>query len=194
MAWVYTVPQLWWIISGKTGGLTLAMYVIFMTYIVFSALLAIASYKKSPNIVRRQTIIIFIQWSVLVGAIIFAGLGKIVWRSGDTAICIVIAALSALTVLRYRGLDDPYSKSFIAVWCKAIPQLWLAYTMVSVGRADGLPLITLIAGHLTALPRLAQVVIGGKTGGWDKPTKGLILSEAANVVTWGAVTVVWLLL
>ena len=191
MACTYTVPQVIGIISGRTNGLTLALYAIFIVYLVLSLSLSVASYKLKSDVTRKRTIIIFIQWIIFIGLILFVGMGKIIWRQNDTIICIIVLCLSLITVFKYHGLKDPFSKAYLAVWCKAIPQVWLACTIVLAGNSDGLPLITLVSGHITAIPRLIQILIAGKSGGWDKPTKGLLIGESANVATWLVVTIAW---
>lgn len=191
MAWIYTAPQIYAILSGHTKGLTLAMYAIFIVYLALSLLLAVASYRINRDATRKQTVIIFSQWVILIGLILVCGLRNIIWSQGDTIICIAITILSAITVIKYRGLNDPISKGLLATWCKAAPQLWLTYVIISAQSADGLPLITLVAGHLTSIPRLVQIYLAGHSGGWDRPTKGLMIGESSNVITWVAVTIVW---
>jgi hypothetical protein len=191
MAWVYTVPLLATLIKGETRGLNLAMYVIFMAYLLLSFFLAVSSFKILREKARKQVIVIFAQWIFLVGLIILAGIGKIPWSVGDTTIVLAIAVLSMGVLIKYKGIQDAYSKASINVFCKSVPQLWLACTIFLAKGGDGLPLTSLIAGHLTAIPRLMQVIVSGKRG-WDKPTKALLIGEAANVVTWFVVTFVWI--
>ena len=190
-AWVYAVPQAYAIASGKTEGLTLVLYAMFMVYSAFSFFLAIASYKINKDSERRGTIFVFAQWIVFNGVLFCLGLRTIPWKTGDTIVCIAVLILLAATIVWYRGLKDPFSKGFMAVWCRAIPHTWLAYTMLMFGKADSLPIPTLIASHCTSLTRLAQVWISGKSGGWDRPTKGLLIGELANVITWMVVTAIW---
>ena len=190
MAWVYTIPQLINIYNGKIEGLNLTMYVLFMTYIILSLCLAIGSYMEVKEKSRKQTIIVFSQWFICFGLIIFFGIDKIIWKNGDTIITLAVVVLSTLTIFWYKGIKDPYSKALINVWCKSIPQLWLAYTIFLAESGAGLPFATLVAGFLTAVPRLIQVMISGKKG-WDRPTKGLFIGEGSNVVTWSVVIPVW---
>jgi len=191
MAWFYTVPQVVAIIRGKTEGLNLAMYVIFMAYIIFSFWLSVSSYRLKKERTRKQVIIIFVQWMVCICLILLVGISKITWSKGDTIVTFIVVTLSLGTILKYRGIKDAYSKALINVWCKSIPQLWLAYTIFLAKGGDGLPLMTLIAGHLTSTPRLIQVIISGRQG-WDRPTRALLIGESANVITWIIVTFVWL--
>lgn len=193
MAWFYAVPQIYGILSGKTQGLTLVLYVNFLVYITLNLFLALAAYKKDQDIVRKYIVIVFSQWIVFLTLIVILGFGKIIWRESDTIISAVIFGLSIITVIKFRGISDPFSKGWLAVWFKSAPQLWLAYTIYSAGGGSGLPLITLIAGHLTGIPRWGNVVWAGYRGGWDKPTQGLFLGESMNIFTWLVVTIVWFL-
>jgi hypothetical protein len=191
MAWLYTVPQVIALVNGRTEGLNLTIYVVYMAYIILSFLLAVASYRQVIELARKQVVVIFLQWMICIALILVVGFSKITWSKGDSVITSIIVLLSFVTILEYRGIKDAYSKAFINVWCKSVPQLWLAGTIYIAQSGDGLPLLTLIAGHLTALPRLVQVVISGLKG-WDKPTRGLLIGESANVATWIVVTVVWI--
>ncbi len=193
MAWVYSVPQIYGILSGKTEGLTLVLYASFMCYLGFSWFLALAAYQEKSDVVRKQTLIVFSQWLVLVFAILILGLNRVIWREGDTLISLIILCLSISTLIAFEGIKNPFSKGWLAVWSKSLPQLWLAYVIYSEGGGSGLPLITLIAGHMTSIPRLSQVIWSGIRGGWDKPTQSLLLGESMNVLTWSVVTGSWFL-
>jgi len=193
MAWIFTIPQIVKMLSGKTGGLTLILYVVVLAYMILGSSLAISSYRVKPEKIRKQTVIIFLQWSILVAATLIVAIGRIFWRSGDTIMCVIILVLSVVTIFHYRNLTDPFCRGFLAIWCKSGPQLWFAYTMISQGTSEGFPLISIIAGHLTSMPRLAQVWLSGRKAGWDRPTKGLFMGEFFNVLTWGIATIVWII-
>lgn len=193
MAWFYAVPQIYGILSGKTQGLTLVLYVNFLVYVTLNLFLALAAYRKNRDEIRKYIVVVFSQWIIFLTLILFLGLGKIVWRESDTIISAIILGLSVVTIIKFRGINNPFSKGWLAVWFKSVPQLWLAYTIYSAGGGNGLPIITLIAGHLTAIPRLGNVIWAGSRGGWDESIKGLLLGEGMNVLTWFVVTVVWLL-
>lgn len=194
MAWVIAVPLVLNILSGKTGGLTLALYVVFMAYLILGFSLAISSYRAKPEKIRKQAAIIFFQLAVLMGVVFIIGINKIPWRPGDMVFCIVIFILSVITILYYRNLKDPICRGLLAVWCRSGPQLWFAYVMLSQGSSEGLPLISLVATCLTSLPRLIQVWLSGHKMGWDRPTKGLFIGELPSALTWGIAAIVWIIL
>ena len=187
MAWTYMVPQVIQIHNGKTGGLTLAMWVIFMAYLFISLSLAVLAWKEKKDKLRLYTVIIFAQWTVFIFVLFIMCVGSVRWSAGDTIVCILVAVLSALTIYRY-GLKDPMARGWLSAWCKGIPQLWMAYVMLSTNSAEWLPPLSLLATNATSIPRLIQVYLQGKRGGWDRATKSLFLGEIANVGTWLVVT------
>lgn len=192
MAWVLAVPQIISLLHGKTEGLTLTLYVLYEAYLVVSLLLSIESWRANKEDKDRwRTIFIMGQWTVLVGVIFFCGVGKIAWTSIDTIICCLAGALSIFCVIHFGGFHDPFAKGWIAVCCKALPQLYISYCMLLAGGADGFPLITLIAGYATAISRWLQIESAGQSGGWDRPTKGLRLGELSNVLTCIVMNIVW---
>lgn len=193
MAWTYMIPQVVQISQGKTGGLTLAMWVIFMGYLFVSLSLALLAWREKKEKIRLYTVIIFAQWTVFILALFIMCIKSVHWSSGDTVVCLAVSILSIITVMR-NGLKDPMTRGWLSVWCKGIPQLWMAYVMWSAQSAEWLPPLSLLASNATSIPRLIQIYLQGKHGGWDRPTKGLVLGEASNVGTWLVVTLVWLLL
>jgi len=194
MAWVYMVPQVINLLAGKTAGLTLAMLVIFIGYLVISLSLALLAWKEKKQKIRLYTVIIFAQWVVFILALFFLAVGSVRWNPGDTVVCVLVLGLSVATVVVTRSLKDPMTRGWLAVWCKGIPQLWMAYFMWSSGSADWLPGLSLLATDATCVPRLVQVYLQGRQGGWDRATKGLFLGEFSNVVSWAVVNIVWVVL
>jgi len=194
MVFAYTIPQIINIVSGKTKGLTLVLYGGFMIYILVNLLLSIEAHNVNKTKGRKYLIIIYSLWVVSIGSLFISGMTKILWRGEDTVISIIILFLSLATLIYFKGVKDPFSKGFLGVWFKSLPQLWLAYTMLSIGSGIGLHPINLVAAHLTSTPRLIHVFIVGRAGKWDREARGLMLSEVSNVVTWWIVTTVWLIL
>jgi len=193
MAWLYMVPQVVQISQGRTGGLTLAMWVIFMGYLFVSLSLALLAWREKKEKIRLYTVVIFAQWTIFILVLFIMGIKSVHWSAGDTVVCIVVSILSIVTVV-HNGLKDPMTRGWLSVWCKGIPQLWIAYVMLAAGSAEWLPPLSLLATNATSIPRLIQVYLQGRRGGWDRATKGLFLGETANVATWLVVTIVWFIL
>lgn len=191
MAWVYMIPQVGQILEGKTNGLTLALWLIFIGYLLISLSLAILAYKEQKDKLRLYTIIIFTQWTVFFTILFGLSFNQVKWSSGDTTICIFVLFLSIMTVV-INGLKDPISRGWLAVWCKGVPQLWTAYVIWQAQSAQWLPLVALIATNATALPRFIQVCWQGRQGGWDRATKGLFIGELGNILSWGIVNIIWI--
>lgn len=194
MVFAYTIPQILNIVSGKTKGLTLVLYGGFMVYITVNLFLSVQAYRVDKTKGRKYLIFIYSLWILAIGSIFVSGLSKIIWREEDTLVSIIILLLSIVTLIYFKGVKDPFSKGFLAVWFKSLPQLWLAYTMLSLGTGIGLHPTNVIAAHCTSIPRLYHVFIVGHEGKWDREARGLMLSEASNVATWTIVTIVWIIL
>lgn len=195
MGFAYSVPLILNLWKGETEGLTLATFAIFMVYTVLGLSLSLSAYREIQSKIRRQTLMIFVIWMLLIGIVFGLGCFTIPWSDADSIFTAAIFILTLSTVWKYHGISDPMGRGWIAVWCKAMPQLWLGATMlIFTHDFKGLDGISLIAGHLTSTPRLVQIVWSGKQGGWDHPTRGLLLGETSNVVTWWVVTLVWLYL
>ncbi len=194
MVFAYTIPQILNIVSGRTKGLTLVLYGGFIIYITVNLILSIDAYKVERTKGRKYLIFIYSLWILAIGSIFVSGLSKIIWREEDTLVSIVILLFSIATLIYFKGAKDPFSKGFLAVWFKSLPQLWLAYTMLSLGTGIGLHPINVVAAHCTSIPRLYHVFIVGREGKWDREARGLMLSEASNVATWTIVTIVWVIL
>ncbi|MBU1203067.1 hypothetical protein KKH39_03460 [Patescibacteria group bacterium] len=98
------------------------------------------------------------------------------------------------TIYKFGSYKDDVAKGFLSMWCKGIPQLWMAYVIYQAGSSEGLPTVSLIASHITSFPRFLQVWINAHQGGWDRSTKGLFIGELGNVITWAIVTVMWFIM
>lgn len=194
VAWIYMVPQVIQLAHHRTGGLTLAMWIIFLGYLFVSLSLSILSWRQTRETIRLYTVIIFAQWTAFIIALCILGFKEAVrWTNGDTVVCLSVGLFSFITIGR-MGIKDPMTRGYLAVWCKGIPQLWMAYVMWNAHSSEWLPPLSLLATNASSWPRLIQVYLQGRHGGWDRPTKGLMLGEAANVATWTVVTISWIIL
>jgi hypothetical protein len=190
MAWVYVVPQVISLNQGKVGGLTLTMWVAFIGYLSVSLSLAVMAWKEKRETIRLFTVIIFAQWIVFTIVMLAFGFRTVAWSDEDSVVTIVITLMSVGTIWRL-GLKNPMTRGWLAVWSKAVPQLWSAHVMWAAQNSEWLPALSLLATHATSLPRFVQVYLQGRRGGWDTPTKGLMLGESANIISWLIVTIVW---
>jgi hypothetical protein len=195
MACTHVFFQLPKIIKGDVDGLSLVFYSVFFVYVVFSLTLAVSSYKAEKTKDRGRTIWIFIIWGVILATFFVLGLGKIPWDKEDTIVCIVIAIMIVISVsaviLYCEGIRDPFVRASIAMISKGVPQLYLIYAVYSDQSSSGLPWGALLTAHATSMSRLVQVLLSGRKNGWDRPTKGLLCGEIANVLSFCVYTIFW---
>ncbi|CAN0459637.1 unnamed protein product, partial [Phaeothamnion confervicola] len=85
----------------------------------------------------------------------------------------------------------PLLHAAYAVFCKAVPQLTLAWNIYREGGA-GISVIAFTAGHVTIGMRIAQIVVSIREAGLDRNRLGMAIGEAANEASWILATVVWL--
>ena len=77
------------------------------------------------------------------------------------------------------------------MFCKAVPQLTLAWNIYREGGA-GISVIAFTAGHVTIGMRIAQILVSIREAGLDRNRLGMAIGEAANEASWILATVVWL--
>lgn len=101
------------------------------------------------------------------------------------------AGLGLIFVLAlYRkSLLDPMAKGWYALLCKAVPQVLLAVSFWQVG-GSAMPLVTLVAGHGIIVTRLIPITVSYLKQK-DPHTRGLLLSEGSNEISWLLVTIAW---
>lgn len=204
MAWITLVPLYLNILKGKTEGLTLVVYITMITFFFMGLTLAHSSYKEKRVKKRLQLVIVYAQLVILIGVSIVVWINRIPWVLGDTIVSIAVYALVISSIglshlyMDVKGsvkerLQDPMVRAFMAIWCKAVPQLWFAWTMIDQGGSGGMPLVSLIGVHFNGWPRFIHVVLSGKRDGWDRATKGLFIGEFANVSTFTIASIVWVI-
>lgn len=193
VTWFYTIPQLKQIQTGETAGLNLGFFLLVIFYCAVSVVLSILSYRKDRDILRLYTIIVFSQWTVAMTIMFVAGLKYMTWDTGDTITTIVVVLLGIGTGIKYKTLLDPIAGGWLTAWSKGVPHLWLVITMIIDQSSTGQPSMSIWTGNFSMWPRLVQIYLTGKRKGWDDPTKGLLIGESANVITWAIVTIVWLM-
>jgi uncharacterized membrane protein len=206
MIWVYAIPQAKHLIAGKTTGLTLALWLCFLGYLVVGLSLSILAYREpilnketeeerlKEKKKRLYTILIFALIGLVMFGLFLLAIKTVRWTTGDTAVSIVVVVLSILTSCYFRSIKDPMARGWLAVWCKGVAQLWAGYVMFTSVSSEWIPPLSMLATHGTMWTRFFQVYSQGKSGGWDRPTKGLMLGESSNVISWSLVTILWFFL
>lgn len=179
-----------------TTGQSLSMHVAMLGFLLLNLCLAFGAYRATPNRINRQTVIIYMLWSVFItchtAAIIWSN--DYCWSKNDN-ITSFMAAMGAVLIfgiclIRGVGLNDPMPKGLLAIALKAMPQFMMAFKVASVGGA-GIPMLVVIVGNLTIWTRIGQIWFAIREVGWSRNLNWLLASETANGISWAAVSLVW---
>ncbi len=177
-------------------GVSITWIALWLAFVLVNLVLAIAAWRAQPGRIIRQTVIIYAVWAVVCAAnlaVLLAAGGT--WNEVDSVTALLTAGGigAAIIVARRRGLPatDPLVRATIAVFCKGVPQLTLAWNIWRYG-GDGIAVFAFITGHLTITLRLWQVWYSIREAGWDRNRLGIAIGEAANEASWIVATVVWL--
>lgn len=179
-----------------TDGYSLAMLLLMEVYLLLHLALALGSHQAAPSRVTYQTLLTFVIWIVLIGSNIGAlwWNGKYRWSANDTWTSVLALGGTAVvfTLSKRMKLDwrDPLPKSVLAILFKALPQSMMAYKVSQVGGA-GVPALAIIAGNVTILIRISQIVMAIREAGWERNRTWLLVSETLNWLSWTAVGVAW---
>ena len=182
--------------TGK--GVSISWFVFWEVFLLLNLVLAMRAHRNQPSRVTRQALASYVLWVGIVSASIVVMLVRKTghWQSIDTVTTGIVAlgVVVTIVVARIRGakLADPIIKGWYAVFFKGVPQTTLAANILIIGSGAGLAGSTLIAGHVTVLTRLGQVIFSVKEAGWDRNRMGSALSEMANELSWVVVTIAWL--
>ena len=179
-----------------TQGVNVSWFIFWQAFNILNLKLAERAYAVQPSRVMRQTLTSYVMWTVLVTAmLVIVGVqGNAAWDQKDsiTAAVVLTGVATIVVVARLRQLTvyDPIVRGVLAVACKGIPQLALAYKIALVGGA-GIPAITVFLGHVTILSRLGQLGFAIAEAGWDRNRIGSAISELSNEGSWLVTTAVW---
>ncbi len=180
-----------------TKGQLLAMFLVMEGYFFLNLLLSVSAHTERPSRATGQLMGTYILWLALIGsniAAIFIN-GSYEWNQNDTSIAVLAivgtVALVVVAKLKGLGLQDPMLKSLLGILFKTVPQLIMAYEITQRGGA-GIPAAAIVAGHVTSLIRIGQVLFALFESGRDRNRIWLCVSETGNEVSWMVVTIVWL--
>ena len=177
-------------------GVSVTWMLFWVAFLAVNLGLAIRAHRNFASRISRQVIIIYSLWTAVCGANLLLLLMSpgVRWTLVDT----VTASLTfggvviATAIGRARGLrlGDPMLHAAYAVFCKAVPQLTLAWNIYRVG-GDGISVVAFTAGHVTIGMRLAQIFVSIREAGLDRNRLGMAIGEAANEASWILATLVW---
>lgn len=178
-------------------GVSTTWILFWVAFLLVNLVLAVNAHRAYASRVSRQTVIIYAVWTVVCSANLVALLlaDAVLWNHVDTVTACITGGgcLAAILIGRARALpvSDPLIRASFAVFCKAVPQLTLAWNIWESG-GDGISIVAFTAGHVTISLRLWQVWLSIREAGWDRNRLGMAIGEAANEVSWVVATVVWL--
>ncbi len=180
-------------ILRTTKGLSVTWFLFWEGFLVLNLVLALEAHSLQPSRVTLQAVVSYLLWTIMVTA----DLGILLWRwpgwkQSDTITAVLggagIVVIPLIALASNRGIGDPMVKGWLAVFCKAIPQLLLAYE-IWTARGGGPPHATIAAGHITVLTRLGQLGFSIAEAGWDQNRIASAFSETLNEFTWIVVTI-----
>lgn len=177
-------------------GVSPSWFVTWEIFLIINLALAVRAHRNQPSRVTRQTIATYLLWvfviTLYLSVMILKGTGS--WSVRDTATMLLIGVCvpATLVVARQRalGITDPIVRGWLALFFKAIPQLVLAYNILTVGGA-GLAGLMIFVGHITILTRIGQLWFSIREAGWDRNRIGSAMSEIANEASWIVATIAW---
>lgn len=178
-------------------GVSVTWMAFWVAFLLVNLGLAIGAHRKFASRISRQVITIYSLWTAVCAAnlVLLLVSPGVQWTLVDsvTATLTLGGVVIATAIGRARGLrlGDPMLHAAYAVFCKAVPQLTLAWNIFREGGA-GISVVAFTAGHVTICMRLAQIIVSIREAGLDRARLGMAIGEAANEASWVLATVVWL--
>ena len=178
-------------------GVSVSMFATCLMFFVINGRLALKAHRVQPSRITIQVAFMYWLWVGMMALDLAAVAwhGGYVWSGTDTASLALtgvgIAATLAVSSRNGLGQGDPLVRGWIAVFFKSVPQFLLAVKIALEGGA-GLPALAVIAGHGSMLVRFGQLYFSIREAGYDRNRIGSAISEVGNILSWMAVTVVWL--
>ncbi|MBK8957035.1 MAG: hypothetical protein IPM80_01070 [Proteobacteria bacterium] len=178
-------------------GVSVTWMAFWVAFLLVNLGLAIGAHRKFASRISRQVITIYSLWTGVCAAnlVLLLVSPGVEWTLVDsvTATLTLGGVVIATAIGRARGLrlGDPMLHAAYAVFCKAVPQLTLAWNIFREG-GEGISVVAFTAGHVTICMRLAQIIASIREAGLDRARLGMAIGEAANEASWVLATVVWL--
>lgn len=177
-------------------GVSVTWMLFWVAFLAVNLGLAIRAHRNFASRISRQVITVYSLWTAVCAANLLLLLcsSGVQWTLVDTVTATLTlgGVVVATGIGRARGLrlGDPLLHAAYAVFCKAVPQLTLAWNIYREGGA-GISVVAFTAGHVTIGMRLAQIVVSIREAGLDRHRLGMAIGEAANEASWIVATVVW---
>ena len=178
-------------------GVSIVQFILAAAFVVFNLFLSLGAHRAQPSRVTKQAVVTYAVWIFMLSAVVFAvGTNNAYqWSIQDTvtlaAAAVLVAGTLVITWQLRRSVQDPMVLAFLAIACKAIPQLLLVWKILEEG-GSGIPLVSVLVGHVTILVRLGQIYFMVREAGWERNRTWLAVSEGAAEITWIAATIAWI--
>lgn len=187
-----------------TAGINISWLALWEGFMIFNFLLSLRAYKEAqemePGPDRDEKHRKSLQASVSYGlGGIMNGINTVYlalhlqtfdWVD-KTNFAFVGIALVIVLARYYKSLTCPMALACYAILCKAVPQLFMAWRVGPMGVNPANFLAILAIGHLLIILRL-MILFRSYRAKQEEATKGLIISEGANELSWLIVTASWL--
>lgn len=179
-------------------GTSFSMFATCAVFFGLNFVLSVRAHRVSPSRVTAQVAFMYALWVVMmladIGALAWNGSYR--WSPIDTWSFLLtgVGTAATLVVASRRGLgyNDPFVKGWVAAFFKAVPQFLLA-VKVGVEGSAGLAGLAVFAGFLSMAVRGGQLWYSIREYGSDRNRRASAFSEVANLLSWTAVTLVWLI-
>jgi len=181
----------------STQGVSVSMFALAAAFTGLQTWLACSAYRHKPVWATMQVVIIYVFGVIVYGAMIAIAFvkGAYVWTMSDNVAVVTSGFLAGIVV--YIGYSkslpwyDPIVKGWTNVAVRTVPNLIMAYKILTSG-GGGVSTTFVVVFNVLTLMRIAQVVLTSKKlGEWDRNRKGLIIGEIGNELSWLLVTVIW---
>ena len=178
------------------NGVSLAQYLAFVASFVLGFTLAVEANMTRPGRVIRQQIMAHGSWSV--GSIILVAVvlvhGNYRWTGTDTTLGFTVLAgvvtAVAWKVANGRDMNDPAVRGMVSISLKSLPQFLLVAKIWSEGGA-GYHWSAILTGNVSILSRLLPLFVSISNEGMNRAKWWLLVQDALNEVSWGAISIVW---
>lgn len=179
-----------------TQGVSLAQYFAFSLGFLIQLVLALEARRKNSGRIISQQVSLFVAWSACSIALIAVVItrGGYTWSSVDSMIVKLASAGVVATIVwaffSRTLLNDAAVRAMINMSLKSLPQFLMIMKIWSEGSA-GITWVAIVLGEVSILMRLIPLSISMKTEGVNRDKVWLLASDAVNLMSWTAVTVVW---
>lgn len=196
LIFVFSVPQFLRLFQNVEGQ-SLSMQIVILGFLILNLWLAINAHLVNSSRVTKQTIVIYSTWIIFVSGNIFAIFwnGNYVWSMNDritmdVALWLAFGVILISLFLRIK-ITEPAIKGVLAIIFKSFPQCMMALKIFEEGGA-GVPIITIIVGHINIGLRVSQIFISIWEYKIDRNRFWLLMSESFNEASWIFVTFAWM--